>query len=221
MALAIAGLVLTASLVTRSDPDSAPEPAPPRPKEENTAIDPDLRNGRITERREIPRSEGLGPRLAGLRPLTRSTGLYLTGADEDSGVELEGLAVVGPKGPVATLRCDRDVPCSPEDDWLSYAATLGPEADEVTVVSGDGTAQVIGYDGTVRRTVDLTATMAGSGEVRGLRWSPDGSRLAVVTDEHLGREERCDPTVAGRPERAGTPSSPTRFGRRHRAASTQ
>ena len=55
----------------------------------------------------------------------------------------------------------------------------------MTVESGDGAAQVVGYDGTVRRTIDLTATITGGGEVSGLRWSADGSRLAVLTDRFL------------------------------------
>ena len=114
------------------------------------------------------------------------TGLYVTPAHAASD-DVEGLVVVGPKGPVATLRCDRDVPCAPEYDWLSYAVALGPGADEVTVVAGDHTAQLIGHDGTVRRTVDLTPTIDDGGQVRGLRWSPDGSRLAVVSRP----KERC------------------------------
>jgi Tol biopolymer transport system component len=96
---------------------------------------------------------------------------------------------VGPAGPLATLTCARDLQCSPEDNYHSYAATLGPAADEVTVGSGDATAQVIGFDGTLRRTIDLTATITGGGEVWGLRWSADGSRLAVVTYQFLSEDD--------------------------------
>jgi WD40 repeat protein len=108
------------------------------------------------------------------------TGLFATGI---------GLTVVGPTGPVATLSCARDLQCSPDYNWVSRAATLGPAADEVTVGSADGTAQVIGFDGTLRRTINLTATTTGGAEVGGLRWSADGSRLAVVTFQRLDQYE--------------------------------
>ena len=44
---------------------------------------------------------------------------------------------------------------------------------------------MIGFDGTVRRTLDVTAAITEGEEVRGLRWSADGSRLAVVTVQQL------------------------------------
>lgn len=129
----------------------------------------------------------------GYDPVT-DTGLFATGSDADRDFDLEGLAVVGPSGPLATLSCAHDLRCSPEDDRLSYPAALGPGADEVTVASGAGTARVIGFDGTWRGTLDLTPTVTGGGEVRGLRWSADSSRLAVVTAQLPGQEDQ-DGTV--------------------------
>lgn len=49
---------------------------------------------------------------------------------------------------------------------------------------------MIGYDGTLHRTLDLGATSTGGAQVSGLRWSADGSRLAVVTRRDL--EPGCD-----------------------------
>jgi Tol biopolymer transport system component len=95
------------------------------------------------------------------------------------GIELARLTVVGPAGPVATLACSDRPPCRARVDGT--AATLGPGADEVTVESGDRTIKVIEYDGTLRQTLDLTATLARGQDLRWLAWSPDGSRLAVLT----------------------------------------
>ena len=192
-ALAAAGIVVTASLVTRGDPDSAPEPArSPNDKHTQTetdiAIDPVQRNGQITDTETHFAVKSYGRDWRAYDPVT-DTGLIMTPTQFTGDQDLEGLEVVGPNGPVATLACDRDLPCSPEDEvWELYAATLGPGTDEVTVGSADGTARVIGYDGTARGTIDLTATVTdGGGVVRGLRWSADGNRLAVVTTQDLGR----------------------------------
>jgi dipeptidyl aminopeptidase/acylaminoacyl peptidase len=133
-----------------------------------------LRNGQLTSvERYLGRDHGT------LRDfdLASGTGLFVTS---------EGLAVVDRTGPLATLKCGRDVPCSATTGpYGTYPAALGPGPDEVTVASGDRAARVIGYDGTLRRTIDLTATITAVEDVAGLRWSPDGSRLAVVTGEVL------------------------------------
>lgn len=39
---------------------------------------------------------------------------------------------------------------------------------------------MIGYDGTIRRTLDLTAAPGPFDDIRTLAWSPDGRRLAVA-----------------------------------------
>jgi hypothetical protein len=191
-ALAVAGIVLTASLLSASDPDGTPDPArtptpTSTPTEKHAAIDPGLHNGQITGAQRFFGVEAGDYSWRAFDPASE-TGLFVvTRVHLHRSEDLEGLTVVGPTGPVATLTCARDLQCSPEDErLLPYVATLGPAADEVTVKSGEGTAQVIGYDGTLRRTIDLSATTTGGGLVSGLRWSADGGRLAVVTGQNLG-----------------------------------
>ncbi len=89
------------------------------------------------------------------------------------------LIVLGPNGRVATLACPDSQRCHLGDS--GSAATLGPGADAVTVEWGHGRLAVIGYDGTVRRRLDVTAALARGDDVTSLAWSPDGSRLAVLT----------------------------------------
>jgi len=145
----------------------------PTPTDKHTATDPVLRNGQITDAQRYLGAHAMDYDWRSFDPVSE-TGLYV----RNRGHDVQGLRVVGRSGPVAMLTCARDVPCSSEG---SYRASLGPGPDEVTVASGDHTLQVIGFDGTVRRTLDLGATTTGNGGVGGLRWSPDGSRLAVVT----------------------------------------
>ena len=192
-ALAVAGIVLTASLVSRSDLDGAPDPArtpTPTPSETHTAIDLFLPvNGPITSAERYLGVEASGYAWRSFDPVSQ-TGLFVTGGDSNSPFHsVEGLAIVErPSDPSRLFCAQNDLPCSPEDTLASYVATLGPGAHEVTVESGDGTAQVIGLGDTVpllRRTIDLTATITGGEEISGLRWSPDGSRLAVLTDQFL------------------------------------
>jgi len=175
VALGVAGVVLTASLITGGERDTHPEPAIPSPSE--TPTDSTTENGRITS---VQRHLGADASDYQWRAFDSASdqGLFVS---DGPGEELESLTVVGPAGPVATLACSDALPCPPSEDWSSYAATLGPGADEVTVESGDRTLQVIGYDGTVRRTLDLTATLDTVDDIRKLAWSPDGSRLAVAT----------------------------------------
>lgn len=190
-AVAVAGIVLTASLVTGSDPDGAPAPAhtpTPTPTETHTAIDPVLRNGQITGAQRFFGVAAGHYMWRSFDPVS-GTGLVDTRVEPDPDDDFVGLTVVGPTGPRARLTCASDLPCPPEESYVSYAATLGPAADEVTVGSSDATAQVIGFDGNLRRTIDLTATTTGGGEVSGLRWSADGSRLAVVTRQPSGEDD--------------------------------
>jgi hypothetical protein len=96
-----------------------------------------------------------------------------------------GLRIVKPHGPVVRLTCARDIRCPDGNRDLLHTATLGPGGDEITIASGGHAAEVVGYDGTLRRTIDLdaTSTNAGRGRVGGLRWSADGRNLAVATYE--------------------------------------
>ena len=200
----VAGLAATAAVVavivgmlavTRDGNDSPQPVGPsPTPTEKHTVIDPALVNGQIIGAQKHFGVDAGHYDWLDYNTLTGS-GLLATGPpDANREFDLEGLAVVGPSGPLATLSCAHDLRCSPEDDRLSFAAALGPGADEVTVESGHGTAHVVGFDGTLRGTLDLTPTVTGGGEVRGLRWSADGSQLAVVTAEFPGQADQ-DGTV--------------------------
>lgn len=94
-------------------------------------------------------------------------------------VEVRRLIVVGRSGRVAILACSDSHRCHLGD--FGSAATLGPGADAVTVERSHGRLAVIGYDGTVRRRLDVTAALARGDDVTSLAWSPDGGRLAVLT----------------------------------------
>ena len=138
VALAVAGIVLTASLVTGSDPDGAPEPAhtpTPTPTEKHTAIDPVLHNGQITSAQRFFGVEAGDYTWRSFDPVSE-TGLFVTTVNLDRSDDFEGLTVVGPTGPLATVTCARDLRCSPEDNYLSYAATLGPAAGRCGGCSG-------------------------------------------------------------------------------------
>jgi hypothetical protein len=117
-----------------------------------------------------------------------ATGLFVDGPYAEGGFELRRLVVVGRAGRIATLTCARDLPCL-NDHWWNYPATLGPGPDEVTVRSRDRKVHVIGYDATLRRTLDLSATTIADGRathglaISDLAWSPDGAVLAVATSE--------------------------------------
>ncbi len=188
-------LVATVAACTGSSAAPAAHPSPsgtatatPTPTTSSPVAAP-MVNGRVTSAERYLVGDAHGYQWRSFDPVTE-TGLYAIEADPESTDRnrrhgAAGLAVVGPDGPVATLTCGSVLPCSPEDGYLSQVATLGPGVDEVTVRSGDGTAQVIGFDGTFRETIDLTATTTGGAVVQSLRWTPEGGRLAVVTGEAL------------------------------------
>jgi WD40 repeat protein len=103
------------------------------------------------------------------------------------GIDLARFTVVGPDGRVTRLTCADGPLCRASDDGT--AATLGPAADEVTVESGDRSLHVIGYDGALRRTIDLTGSLARRDDIGGLAWSPDGDHLAVLTHRARRRSD--------------------------------
>lgn len=182
---------------TPSDPaisgeqDTRLEPAVPSPScWSATAIATPLVtpmvNGRITSvQKHLRRDVGIYYWLA--FDSASDTGLYISyGFCRDCRprkIDVVRLTVVGPDGRVATLTCSDGPPCRAHAH--GNAATLGPGADEITVESGDRTSKVIGYDGTLRRTLDLTATFVRSQDIQWVSWSPDGSRLAVLTGRGL------------------------------------
>ena len=143
-------------------------------------------NGRITTvQRQLGRDVGSYHWLA--FDNSSSTGLFVSYRScrqcRPRHIDVARLTVVGPAGRLATTVCSDRPPCRARRN--GNAATLGPAADEVTVESGDRSLSVIGYDGTLRRTIDLTDALARRDDVGGLAWSPDGGHLAVLT--HRGR----------------------------------
>ncbi|RHW23884.1 hypothetical protein D0Z08_27735 [Nocardioides immobilis] len=186
VAAAAVAVIVGSLAITHGGDDSKEPVGPTRTPTETHAIDPVLRNGQITSAERFLGVEGQGYNWRSFDPVSE-TGLLVTHRGKGFYGPMDGLAVLGRTGPVATLTCDRDLTCAGES--LSYIATLGPGASEVTVAHGDPAAQVIGYDGTLHRTIDLSPTIAGGAVVRGLRWSPDGSRLAVLTEQYVRRND--------------------------------
>ena len=88
------------------------------------------------------------------------------------------LRVFGPDGQLAPLN-GPDVACG---DGLREM-DLGPGTDEVSILNVDAAAEVhvVAFDGTLRRTIDLSAVSSDFYDFQRLAWSPDGSRLAVTT----------------------------------------
>ena len=190
VALGVAGVVLTAALTIGGERDTRPQPAAPSPTQ--TTPDPAAENGRITSVQRHVGAEATDYQWRAFDS-TSDTGLFVS-------YDAERLTVVGPTGPVATLACPDTFPCPPDEDYLKYPATLGPGADEVTVQSRDRTLQVIGYDGTVRRTLDFTTTPHFLDDIWKLAWSPDGSRLAIATRGDIWLVEGDgDPQLAASP----------------------
>lgn len=149
-------------------------------QDEETAGELVLRNGRITTAERYLQEEHRGYDWREFDPVS-DTALLLVRPGEGRG-PAGGLAVLGRSGPVATLTCGRALRCGPAGDSAFSVAALGPGADEVTVAPGARMAKVIGHDGALRRRIDLAPTITAGGRVRGLRWSPDGDRLAVLTE---------------------------------------
>jgi len=117
-------------------------------------------------------------------------GCYPASFDQDTGRGLAGLVanhrtaalrVLGPGGLVASLDCPR-VAC-----WGASGMRemdLGPSPDEVSVLDvdeGSAVVQVLGFDGALRRTLDLSGVTPDFYDFQQLAWSPDGRQLALTT----------------------------------------
>jgi hypothetical protein len=99
--------------------------------------------------------------------------------------------VVGENGLVAEFDCPPSSGCAPNPMGTFQMSTFGPGPDEITVPSADGrSVDVIGFDGTLRDTLDISAVLAEGQDLGDLAWSPDGNRLAVSTELELSTE--CD-----------------------------
>lgn len=101
--------------------------------------------------------------------------------------------IVGPEGTLAEFRCPRPIRCG------GSMSSFGPGPDEVTVATRDGSVLVLDFDGTIRRTIDVSAaladdTVSGTRSVADLEWSLDGERLAVSTKPTAFEPGVCDGT---------------------------
>jgi hypothetical protein len=145
-----------------------------------------MRNGRIVRaearlpQRSLP-CEGCGIGDLSAYDPVRDRALWASYDVSGRSEGLRGLSVVGPERQLATLSCPDDFACRPGEFLWDRGVTLGPAADELTLESADRVVQVISYDGAVRHTLDLSAPLKRHEGVDALAWSPDGSRLAVVT----------------------------------------
>jgi hypothetical protein len=166
--------------------------APVRPAEEGMQETEPMRNGRIVQADTggYWRDDTAPP-----PPPAGDKSYHWDSFDQDDGLFLyaqhsrEGRVwVVGEDGLVAEPECPPSSSCGNE------IPTFGPGPDEITVPSVDGvSAHVIGFDGTPRDTLDISAAgIATARDLRDLAWSPDGNRLAVSTGD------RCTPPCQGR-----------------------
>jgi len=169
--------------------------APVRPAEEGKQEIEPMRNGRILHANAdsmywqgdtAPPPPG-GDQSYHWDAFDQDTGSFLYAAQS-----LEGrFWVVDEDGLVTELDCPASSGCG--DNGMD---TFGPGSDEITVPSADsGSVHVIGYDGMLRDTLDISAASFSPGQdLMDLAWSPDGNRLAVSTEPEIGTEpERgCD-----------------------------
>lgn len=180
--IAVAGLLvaLAAGCTDASVSPRGHGPTASRTPSVATAPVTPLANGRI---------QGVEDYLARVHPACDDCHLDAGAFDQATGnllvasrrTGLVGLSVVGAEGQLAALSCPEDFTCRRTELTVE---TLGPGAHRLTLLTSRRKAEVIGYDGTRRRTIDLSAVVDGSSEVRDLAWSRDGSRLAVTTWDH-------------------------------------
>jgi hypothetical protein len=179
-ALGVTVVIAAVSLLSGAR-DARPRPAASSPSLPATSAVPPVAIGRVGEA-----DTRFGVRVGGYAwrsfdPVS-DTGLYLRrGTCTDCFDVFDGFTVVGRRGPVATLTCGSDVDCPRGGDWINVAGTLGPGEREVTVETGDREAQVLGYDGKVHRTLDLSGTLAPGERMNGMAWSARSGVLAVLT----------------------------------------
>lgn len=207
-AMATAAVIVAIAAATGVADRRAAEPPigpSPSPTVTTTAVDPAV----------DVQIQGWGDYLA-------STGAACDGCnpvafDQDSGTLLAGrvtngdfatLRVFGPDGRLAALDCPA-VACG--DGWREM--DLGPDPDEVSILKVDSAAAevyVVAFDGTVRRTIDLSA-VGDFYDFQRLAWSPDGTRLALTTSDAkiwlVDSDGRSPQLVYGPSRREGPTSS--------------
>jgi hypothetical protein len=179
-AAVIVGIALATGVTGVPRADRTPTAPSPSATETTAPANP-MVNGRIQTTDEYLSRVGAacdGCEEADAIAFDPHTGRLLLAWPDPESRHLERLRVVGPEGQLADLACPDDFDCP--EHTAGVLATLGPGADELSVEVAEKVVRLIGYDGTVRHTVDLSAVL-GDETVYGMVWSPDGSRLAVVT----------------------------------------
>ena len=168
---------------TDTAPPTGPSPSPSLTR--TTAPAAPMVNGRIQSLDEFLGRVGIacGDCYWPASGFDQHTGtLLLPDLEPDDGHGGRGLAdirVIGRDGPVARLACPDDIPCPVGDVPLSP----GPGADQFSMLASHDQVRVLGFDGAVRRRIDLSSALDedDNAYVGWLAWSPDGHRLAVQT----------------------------------------
>lgn len=202
---AVAAVGVMSAVVLRSTVLSDAAPVPPA-QERNQQIEP-MRNGRI-----LNADSGFWQGSTAPPPPGGQHSYAWDAFDEDTGSflytaqSIPRVWVVGEDGTIAEFDCPPPAACAANE-----MDTFGPGPDEVTVpveadkgqwssdtvFSGFQSVQVIGFDGTVRDTLDISAATQ-SQVLSDLAWSPDGSRLAISTESDDGDCDRSSPPCEGK-----------------------
>lgn len=162
---------------------SGDEAAPVPPAEQGDREIEPMRNGRILHGENASRWLEEAPDYA------------WSAFDQDTNSFLfitERILGIGEDGVIADFDCPSSAGCG-------AFGSFGPGLEEVTVpvVKNQSCCelQVIGFDGTVRDTLDISDVVnQGQHLSRGVAWSPDGSRLAIST----GPEDGCIASCEGK-----------------------
>jgi hypothetical protein len=184
VALGVAGVVVAVSLLTGGARDTRPQPANPTP----TPSTPLPANGRIISPHAYFGNNAIDDdEWRGYDPVS-DTAVFVARptCPPDCVQSNGGITVIGRNGPLAQLTCGGAIACRRADNYQGIAAALGPGPRELTIASGGRVAQVVGYDGRIRRTVDLTSSLAPGEGIRRLAWSAGGRRLAALTGQRTG-----------------------------------
>jgi hypothetical protein len=179
-AAVIVGIAVTTGVAGLPRADQTPVAPSPSATETTAPANP-MVNGRIQNTDDyLARVDAAcdGCEEADAIAFDQATGRLLLAWPDPESRHLKRLRVVGPEGQLADLACPDDFDCPQHTAGL--LATLGPRADELSIEVAEKEIRLIGYDGAVRRTVDVSAAL-GDQTVYGIAWSPDGSRLALVT----------------------------------------
>lgn len=207
VAAAAVVLVVVGVLAVTRDADGSPEPAGPSPAPTVTQTDTTLEtpapvdlstNGRLVRAEELfaRALEPCSVITADFELATPGAACTIRARDVDvaAGIglfeELPTDTGNGSDSPslVSTLRvATRDEVVgrfpSPHED---ADATLGPGPNEISIAHGQE-IMVVGFDGEERRSIDLSSVLAPAEvrptgeEILSVEWSPDGSRMALVS----------------------------------------